>query len=193
MLFDVYSVASYTRGNSMENEGRKTISVLFVIVLVLAALAAAFAIRYKTVPLDDKVLMVERWTGRAVFIYSDGSSNMVESGRSVRGPFLMPKTSKKYAGVQLRAKMRWRSGKAHYLFTAQPFGGEVENAAKNRKAQFVIQMTDRDGFIIQTLWVPIHKMKPVFNGEGETTSLEYRMSASLCIQDFRDIKNWKVK
>lgn len=177
----------------MENEGRKTISVLFVIVLVLAALAAAFAIRYKTVPLDNNVLMVERWTGRAVFIYSDGSSNMVESGRSVRGPFLMPKTSTKYAGVQLRAKTRWRSGKAHYLFTAQPFGGELEKAAKNRKAQFVIEMTDRDGFIIQTLWVPINKMKPVRNGEGETTSLEYRMSASLCIQDFRDIKNWKVR
>ena len=54
-------------------------------------------------------------------------------------------------------------------------------------------MTDRDGFIIQTLWVPISKMKAVKNGEDETTSLEYRMSASLCIQDFRDIKNWKVK
>jgi hypothetical protein len=118
---------------------------------------------------------------------------MVEGGRSVRGPFLMPKTSTTHAGVQLRAKTRWRSGKAHYLFTAQPFGGELEKAHKNRKAQFVIQMTDRDGFIIQTLWVPVSKMKPVKNGDGETTSLEYRMSAKLCIQNFRDIKNWKVK
>ncbi len=192
-MFDVYSVAVKTRENSMENEGRKTISVLLVIVLVLAVAAAAFAIRYKTVPMDDKVLMVERWTGRAVFIYSDGSSNMVESGRSVRGPFLMPKTSSQYAGVQLRAKTRWRWGKAHYLFTAQPFGDKLEKARKNRKAQFVIEMTDRDGFIIQTLRVPIYKMEPVFNGEGETTALEYRLSVSLCIQDFKDVKNWKVR
>jgi hypothetical protein len=177
----------------METEGRKTISVLMVIVLVLAVAAAAFAIRYKTVPMDDKVLMVERWTGRAIFIYSDGSSNMVESGRSVRGPFLMPKTSSQYAGVQLRAKTRWRSRKAHYLFTAQPFGDKLEEAQKNRKAQFVIEMTDRDGFIIQTLWVPINKMKPVRNDVGEITALEYRMSASLCLQNFKDIKNWKVR
>ena len=54
-------------------------------------------------------------------------------------------------------------------------------------------MTDRDGFIIQTLRVPIYKMEPVFNGEGETTALEYRLSVSLCIQDFKDVKNWKVR
>jgi hypothetical protein len=164
-----------------------------VIVLVLAVAAAAFAIRYKTVPLDDKVFMVERWTGRAVVIYSDGSSNEVEGGRSVRGPFLMPKTSQRYAGVQLRAKTRWRSGKAHYLFTAQPYGEELERARKDKKAQFVIYMTDRDGFIVQTLWVPIGKMKPVKNGDGAITALEYRMSATLCVQGFRDIKSWNVK
>ena len=87
----------------------------------------------------------------------------------------------------------WRSGKTHHLFTAQPFGDKLEKAQKNRKAQFVIEMTDRDGFIIQTLWVPINKMKPVRNGEGEITALEYRMSASLCLQDFKDMKNWKVR
>ena len=177
----------------MENEGRRTVSVLFVIVLVLAVAVSAFAVRYKAVSLGDKVLMVERWTGRAFFIYNDGSSNRVEVSRSLRGPFLMPKTSAKFAGVQVRTKTRWRSGKAHYLFTAQPYGGELEKARKNSKAQLVIEMTDRDGFIIQTLWVPVGKMRPVKNGEGEITSLEYRMSASLCAQDFRDIKNWKVR
>jgi hypothetical protein len=177
----------------MENEGRRTISVLLVIVLVLAVATAAFAIRYKTVPFEDRVLMVERWTGRALLIYSDGSSNMVESGRSVRGPFLMPKTSSQYSGVQLRTKTKWRSGKAHFLFTAQPFADQLKEAHKNRKAQFIIEMMDREGFIIQTLKVPIYKMKQVQNGEGETTALEYRMSVSLCIQDFKDIRNWKVK
>ena len=177
----------------MEIEDRKTISLLMVIVFVLAVAVAAFAIRYKTVPMDNKVLMVERWTGRAVFIYSDGSSNRVEKGKSVRGPFLMPRTSSQYAGVQLRAKLRWRSGKAQYIFTAQPYGDELKKARDNRKAQFVIEMTDREGFIIQTLWIPIYRMKPVKNGEGEITSMEYRMSASLCLQDYRDIKNWKVR
>ena len=177
----------------MAQEGRKTTTAIILIVFILAAGVAAFGIRYQAVPMDDKIIMVERWTGRAVLIYSDGSSNMVASSRSIRGPMLMAKTSSSYAGVQLRTKLKWRSNKTFFLVTAQPYNDALKKARKNRKAQFVIDLLDRDGFVVKTLWIPVYKMSPVKNGDEEITSLEYRAATSMCMQDFRDISNWKVR
>jgi hypothetical protein len=177
----------------MEHEGRRTIRVIILILLLFAVGVVGLGTRYKTVAMNDKVLMVERWTGRALFIYSDGSTNVVESSRSLRGPFLMSKTSPSYAGVQFRGKLKWRSGKTYFLVTSQPYNDVLKSARKNRKRQLVIDLMDREGFVVKTLWIPVSKMSALQNGEGETTSLEYRVAVSMCIQDFRDIKNWKVR
>jgi len=77
--------------------------------------------------------------------------------------------------------------------TAQPYNDALKKARKNRKAQFVIDLLDRDGFVVKTLWIPVYRMSPVKNGDEEIASLEYRAATSMCMQDFRDISNWKVR
>jgi hypothetical protein len=177
----------------MENGAKKSIFVVITVLVILAVGAGAFGIRYKTVPMEDKVLMIERWTGRAVFVYSDGSSNLVASTRSVRGPLMTPKRSSTYEGVQLRAKLKWHSGKTHYQISVQPYNDALMKARKNSKAYIVVDLLDRRGFMVKTLWIPVRKMRTVKNDAGEVISLEYGAGVSMCIQDFKDIRGWKVR
>ncbi len=175
-----------------ENNRNRVVRILFV-VSILAIALGGFAFRYKTVNVDDSVFMVERWTGKATFIYKDGSALSVETRESLRGPMLLPKKTTADVAAQIRLRIKWRSGKIHYALTAQPYTDWMKNARKSKKPHYVIELLDREGFIIKTLWVPVYKMKTEKDAEGSIVSLEYRASSSLCSQDFKAIRRWDIK
>jgi hypothetical protein len=175
-----------------ENNRSRVVRVLLVISILAIALGG-FAFRYKTVNVEDSVFMVERWTGKAAFIYKDGSALSVETRESVRGPLLLPKKTSADVDAQMRLRIKWRSGKIHFALEVQPYTDWMKNARKSKKPHYVIELLDREGFVIKTLWVPVYKMKTNKDAEGTIDSLEYRASSSICSQDFKAIRRWDIR
>jgi len=179
------------RSGLPERKGRLPI-LMIIILLILGLGLSGFMFRYKTTVFDSRILLIDRWLGDAVVVYNDGSFKRVEKGYQLRGPTLPLRQVYRDDEASAEAAIKWRNGRIYLRFKVKPLSSMLKKARRDRKSKISVNLTDEDGFVIQSFEVPVYKMVPVRDEENKITALEYRTYAKLSRTEFRVIQNWKI-
>jgi len=181
------------KGGSKSGPSRGRLLILAVIVLLILGLGlSGFMFRYKTTVFSDSVLLIDRWLGDVVVLYSDGTFKRVENSSELRGPALPSQNVYRDDEAAAEAGIKWRDGRVFLHLKVKPLSSMLKKAQRDRKSKIHISLIDRDGFVIQSFEVPVYKMAPVRDEENTITSLEYRIYMPLSREEFRAIHGWKV-
>jgi hypothetical protein len=171
----------------------KRVLVLFVVVgFVLILGLFAFSLRYKTTVLNGSVLLIDRWFDRTALIHGDGSFDSIDRGRPITRRMFSSQLVEDH-GVRVTTGAYWRSGRMYVLVRARPYTDEIKKARKSRKPAYVISLQDRRGFAVYTFNVPLYKMRPIEDDEGNVVELEYRVTKAIHRDNFRAIRTWELR
>lgn len=173
--------------------GRSRLPVILVfIVLVLGIALSAFLFRYKTTVFDESVLLIDRWFGETIILYSNGTYKRIERGTELRGPGLQPLDVFREDDARASGEIKWRNGRIYLHLEIKPLTAKLKKARRDKKTKIHVRLLDRDGFLIQSFDVPVYRMTPVRDEENKITSLEFRTYKTLPKTDFRAIHGWDL-
>lgn len=163
-------------------------TVISVIVILLLAVIACFACRYKVQALGNSALVVNNFTGTKELVSEKGELKTLDASGVYKGAEMKEITTSN-PEMKLNCKTKWRDGKLYCEVKLDMESSKFESY-KSSFGEIFITFLDEDGFEILNFEIPLGKFIHNVGSASGRWEGSYSTSMQMKLTDFRAIKKW---